>query len=219
MQRVIDLLRSPDPVKWLFYGDSITHGALHTFGFRDYTELFRERIRYELARAGDIVINTAYSGDTTHQLLAGFEWRVAQFEPQVVFIMIGTNDCSIGRQISREEFRVNLIALCRAIGELPGLPVLQTTCPILPGTSPEREPNFDAYMEIIREVAAQEKLPLIDHTRYWREAIQQQPHLHYFWMSDGFHPNYHGHRVFAELLFKELGIFDMTSETCKLEHP
>jgi len=35
MQRIKDILKSEKPVKWLFYGDSITHGALYTSGWRD----------------------------------------------------------------------------------------------------------------------------------------------------------------------------------------
>ena len=48
MQAIQKLIRSAEPVKWLFYGDSITHGAVHTFGARDYTEHFTERVRFEL---------------------------------------------------------------------------------------------------------------------------------------------------------------------------
>ena len=76
MDRVRAFINSPKPVKWLFYGDSITHGAYHTFGWRDYTQLFAERVRGEMGRNMDVVINTAISGNTTRQLLEGFSWRV-----------------------------------------------------------------------------------------------------------------------------------------------
>jgi hypothetical protein len=59
-ERPRTLLRTEKPVKWLFYGDSITHGAAHTRGWRDYTEIFSERIRTELQRAEDVVIKTIY---------------------------------------------------------------------------------------------------------------------------------------------------------------
>ena len=36
------------PITWLFTGDSITHVAKHTGGYRSYPELFSERIRWEL---------------------------------------------------------------------------------------------------------------------------------------------------------------------------
>ena len=44
METIRRLLSRDAPVKWLFTGDSITHGALHTIGWRDYTELFSERV-------------------------------------------------------------------------------------------------------------------------------------------------------------------------------
>jgi lysophospholipase L1-like esterase len=221
MQRVKQLLQSPKPVKWLFHGDSITHGALHTFGFRDYSELFSERIRYEMNRKGDIVIKSAFSGNTTLDLLGDFDWRVGSLQPNVVFLMIGMNDCSAGRKIPREEFRGNLETLCRKIMDLNGaVTVLQTTCPIIPGRSADREPNFDSYMDAVREVAAAQRLPLIDHTRYWRNVFAEKgAGLHQYWMSDAFHPNNFGHQVFAEFVFKELGIFDPDSFCCRLFRP
>ena len=220
MERIKRLLQSERPVKWVFEGDSITHGALHTFGYRDYSELFCERIRFEMGRGRDFVIKSAISGNTTRDLLAGFDWRVRQFQTEAVFIMIGMNDCSAGRGISREEFGANLTTLSRKIAEQPGaVAVLQTTCPILPGQAPDREPNFDAYMDTIREVAGREKLPLIDHTRYWKEYIAAKPGSHFYWMSDPFHPNNFGHQVFAECLFKALGIFDPASPSCQFFHP
>src|SRR5437763_63070 len=102
MDRVTHRFTAQQPTKWLFNGDSITHGALHTFGWRDYVELFHERLRFELARGMDVVINTAISGDSTRGLLETFDWRVAQFRPDVVFLMIGMNDCSTSRAIGVE---------------------------------------------------------------------------------------------------------------------
>jgi len=215
MQRVRDLTTSPAPAKWLFYGDSITHGALHTYGHRDYVELFAERIRYEMGRGMDVIINTAISGHNTRSLLAGYDWRVAQFQPHVVFIMIGMNDCAEGNGITPEEFRENLVELVRRNTELDAVTVLQTTCPILPGVSPERSPYLDTFMDKIRNVADELDLPLIDHTKFWRE----HPDSHYYWMNNAFHPNEYGHLAFAHLIFRELDIFDVTQPCCRMFLP
>jgi acyl-CoA thioesterase I len=168
MERVKRLLRSSEPVTWVFYGDSITHGALHTEGWRDYVEIFAERVRYELALTRQTIINSALSGDTTRGLLAGFQWRVAQFHPQVVPVMIGMNDCSSGNDITAEEFAANLHALADRVEALGAVTLLQTTCPILPGQAPDRSPHIDAYMDVVRRVARERGLPLIDHTEYWK---------------------------------------------------
>ena len=74
MDRIKQKLKSKKPVKWLFYGDSITQGVVHTNGFRDYTQLFAERVRCDLGRRQDIVINTAVFGNTICDLLDEFEW-------------------------------------------------------------------------------------------------------------------------------------------------
>lgn len=218
MERIRQLLKSREPLKWLFSGDSITHGALHTFGERDYTELFSERLRFELGRPRDLVIKTAISGSTTTALIEDFDWRHTQLKPDLTFLMIGMNDCAMGN-LPLAKFRENLAELCRRLGALPSLVVLQTTCPILPGTSPDREPHFPAYMDAIRTAAAEFKLPLVDHTRHWEELNKKAPGAHDYWMSNAFHPNEVGHRLFAELIYKELGIWDPAAHSCRLFRP
>ena len=216
MQRIRDRLQAEQPNVWLFYGDSITHGALHTNGHRDYPELFEERVRFELGRRMDIIINTAISGNNTNALLDSFDWRVARFQPHVVFIMIGMNDCNQGCNITVEQFKQNLHTIKEKLDTIGAMPVLQTTCPILPGSTPGREPYFDDYMDAVRRAAEQLDVPLVDHTAYWREQSDRL----YYWMSNAFHPNEYGHRAFARTLFRDLGIDDPeSSKTCQLFIP
>ncbi len=216
MERVKKLLRCEKPLTWIFYGDSITHGSKHTFGWRDYTELFAERVRYELGRTMDVIINTAISGDNTRGLLESFDWRVKRFNPDVVFIMIGMNDCSEQNPISLDEFTENLEKLAEKITDIKAIPIMQTTCPIIPHHAPDREPYFPSYMEAIRNLANEKNLPLIDHTKYWQENEEKL----FYWMSNAFHPNELGHRAFAKLIFQSLDIWDTSnSYACKLLIP
>jgi len=217
MERVKTLLSRKEPVKWLFYGDSITHGALHTWGWRDYTEHFRERVRFELGRTMDIVLNTAISGNTTADLLESFPWRAESFKPDAVFVMIGMNDSvpEHALAISPEQFVKNLELLADKFAAMHTLVIMQTTCPVLPGAAKGHDTALDQYMEITRNFSIRRKLPLIDHYHYWRE---NEP-LRYFWMSNAIHPNQYGHAVFAHYLFKGLGIFDPGSHTCRLHTP
>jgi lysophospholipase L1-like esterase len=215
MQRIQKLLKSDKPLTWVFYGDSITHGSLHTFGQRDYVELFSERVRSELNRPMDMVITTAISGDSTRSLLTSFEWRVARFKPDIVFLMVGMNDCSEVNEINVEEFEDNIVKIATQIGDLGGILILQTTCPVISELAPERAPYIDSYMDKIRKVASDHGLPFIDHTRYWKESSERTM----FWMSNAFHPNAHGHRAFAEYIFRCLDIYDSGSHTCSLLIP
>ena len=215
MERAKQLLQSEKPITWVFYGDSITHGALHTSGYRDYVEIFAERVRYELGLTKQTIINSAISGDTSQGLVAGFDWRVAQFNPDVVPVMIGMNDCSSDNDITLEAFHRNLRLLTNRIRDLGAVSILQTTCPILPGQAPDRLPHLESYMDAIREVAAESDLPLIDHTRHW----QERPESFFYWMSNEFHPNEYGHRAMAECLCRHLGLYDPQSPSGRLYIP
>jgi len=215
MDEIKALLLSEKPVKWLFYGDSITHGVIFTYGMRDYSQLFSERVRWELGRKTDIVLNTAVSGDTVRDLLDGFDWRVRQFRPDVVLLMIGINDCSDTRDVTIEEFSDGLARLAGMLKAIDAKTLVQTTSPVIAGAAPERAPRFDSYMERVRRVAAENGLPLVDHTAYWYANEERR----FTWMANAFHPNGYGHRAFAHLLFRELDIFDPGSPTCRLFLP
>ena len=127
---------------------------------------FAERIRFEIGRTMDVVITTAISGDNTRGPLAGFDWRVAKFDPDVVFVMIGMNDCSEGNDISVEEFESNLTQLTERMAEVGAIPILQTTCPYWEGQGLDRSPFVDD-IQVIRKLARSLAHPLIDHTRFW----------------------------------------------------
>src|SRR5437870_925522 len=142
------------PITWVFTGDSITHGASHTHGERSYPEHFAERVRWEMGRGRDVVVNTGISGDTADGILKDFEHRVARFKPDVVSIMIGMNDCA-GGSAMRSKFETNLRELVHRVRSTSALPLLHTANPI--DTSREsRRNDLPAYNEIIVKVARTE---------------------------------------------------------------
>lgn len=211
------LLQSPEPVTWVFTGDSITHGALHTLGWRSYPEHFAERVRWELARVRDVVINTGISGDRTGGILKDFSWRVARFEPDVVSLMFGMNDCGTGPD-GREAFRANLLALIDRVQAARALPLLHTPNTVYWKNSQGRE-DLPAYAQIIREVAEQRGVAVVDHYAEWSQAKPDQESLLPWLQDQSIHPGVYGHRVFARGLFRALGIYDDKSPTCALDAP
>lgn len=198
------------PVTWVFTGDSITQGAKHTHGSRGYVEHFAERVRFEMGRSNDAVINTAISGDVVGGILRGFERRVARFKPEVVSIMIGMNDSKGGPE-KREEFRKNLSELIQRVRALGAVPLLHTVNIVQPESAVERG-DVPAYMAIVSEVASGEKVMLVDHWKHW-ESLRETSLKE--WMNDPIHPNGRGHREMAILVFNTLGIYDPKSPTCQ----
>ncbi len=203
MQRIQAFLKADYPVRWLFNGDSITHGIYHTYGCRDYTEMFSEHVRGDLARIHDLVIKSAYSGDTTIQLLDTFEHRVEAVRPHVVFYMIGMNDVHHpARAMPVEQFRQNLDLLGQKTEKMGALAVLQT-CNGIWGDpqSDYKNEQLELFMNVVRELAHERNWPLVDHHACWNAHSGAWP----LWLNDPIHPNHFGHRVFFHHLIETLG--------------
>ena len=214
---ILERLKSAEPIKWLFAGDSITHGALHTWGWRDYTELFSERIRFEMGRTRDFVIKSALSGWNTQNLRENIEWNIMQFKADVVSIMIGMNDCKDGEG-GVGNFYDNYNAILDHILQNPKtLVMLHTTNPIWP-QAVERA-SLPLYNDKIIQLARERKLPVIDHWSYWPQAIKEIDFRAISWMNDSLHPGVYGHRAMAHLIFRELGIWDNASYTSRFFVP
>lgn len=211
-------MQSSVPMKWLFTGDSITHGALHTWGFRDYTELFTERLRYEMGRCRDIVIKTGISGWTGQAIRNDIDWNILQFSPDAVSIMIGMNDCRAGAE-KVDVFRDNYRFIIDKIMENGKPPVILHTPNPIWAEAMDVRGSLPVYVDEIRRIAGEYDLLLVDHSAYWASAIQENPIRAATWMNDSLHPGQHGHIAMAHLLLKELEMWDQSSYVARLFVP
>ena len=214
MAELAALLQTPEPLRWVFTGDSITHGAGHLHGERHYVELIAERIRWELLRTRDHVLNTGISGREITDVEEDLEWTVLQYEPQVISIMLGLNDCA--RSGTVESFSASYErVLLRLIDT--GAAVLLHTPNRVPGTDPLRRDALPAYVEAIRELASRLPVTLIDHYEAWRQA--EEAGTYEWWIAHGCHPNAFGHRVLARTTLQALDAWDALSPTGRLYIP
>ncbi|MEN9362343.1 MAG: hypothetical protein RL095_3878 [Verrucomicrobiota bacterium] len=204
------------PATWVFTGDSITHSAQHTNGWRGFPEIFSERLRWELRRTQDMVINSAISGNKIADINAAYDWRVKRFQPAVVVLMIGMNDCGAG-EAKADAFARDLSALVKRFHGDGAAVVLQTSNPIDPARAGARKAVY-AYNEKLRGVAAAEGCVLVDNEARWKgEAPEGKGHLAY--LNDAIHPNQLGHRLIAQEIFKTLKLYDAKSPSCQLALP
>jgi len=209
------LLARKEPVTWVFTGDSITHGALHTRGWRSYPEHFAERVRWELKRMRDIVVNTGVSGEKADGLLADLDWRVLHLKPEAVSIMLGMNDCTLG-EVGRQLFRKNLTAIVNKVMAAGAIPILNTPNTVFVKNADTRA-DLPGYVQVVRDVALGTKAILVDHYAHWEKVKPAQDALLKWLADESIHPNYIGHREMARQLFTDLDIFDAESPTCQLE--
>ena len=206
LRRLAALLTGAEPLNWVITGDSITHGLVHTQGERSYPEHLHELIRCELGRTRDVVVNTAISGHRLTDILDDWERRIDSWRPDVVTLMIGTNDVATGPGSDTVEpaaFAASLREFVARVRATNGIPVLQTPPSIDIPNAPGRE-RIAEFADAVREVAATDDVVLVDqHARFTGWGHGGVP-----WglMGDPFHPNAAGHAALALELANALGI-------------
>jgi len=219
MERLKKILTQEDPAIWVFAGDSITHGARHTIGWRDYTELFTERVRFEMRRYRDFMIKSAISGWTIQRIEDDLEWNILQFKPTVVSLMVGLNDCTKGPD-GLPAYRESYLRVIETIRARTGAELLMhTSNATLITDGSTRVANLPAYVEATLQIAEQAGVPIIDHHAEWTAAASGNNDAMHHWMGHGCHPNQYGHRAMAHALFHALDIWDDASWTCQLSVP
>ena len=210
------MLAGEEPIRWLFTGDSITEGAKHTMGWRDYVELFSER-RAEMARHRDFVIKTGIGGWNIWEIARDLDWNVLQFAPHVVSINVGMNDCKGGEE-RLPDFRATYLDVVDRIRTETGAAIIiHTPNRSLVTGGPNRVEYLPGYVGAVREVAAETGAVLVDHYEHW-QPYEENGMMHE-WIGHGCHPNQYGHRAMAHLLLREIGIWDDDSRTCQLFVP
>ena len=124
-------------------------------GWRDYPQHFAERVRWEMSRYRDVVINTGISGNRMPGLLKDVDWRVHRFQPQVVSLMMGMNDCAAGAS-GRDQYRNkprNPFAPVQARGSI----LLLHTPNLIYFPNDARRKDLPAYVDILRDFATPPK--------------------------------------------------------------
>ena len=205
------LVSGDEPLTWVFTGDSITQGAFFTNGWRHYVQHVEERVRWEMLRKWDFVINTGVSAERSDHILGDFDNRVARFAPAIVSLMIGTNDAVNGPD-GREVFRDNVSQLVDGIRDTGAIPLLATFNPVSSAGDPART-DLPQYAQLVRDVAKEHETILIDHFAQWTSL---DPDVTDAWHGDAIHPNEIGHLVMARKTLDVLGIADPDSPTGRL---
>jgi lysophospholipase L1-like esterase len=198
-------------VRVVALGDSITKGV--RAGVRP-EETFASLAERALKADGldAEVVNLGIGGERTDQALERLD-PVGALRPRVVTVMYGTNDSyvdpgSTASRISREEYRANLRAIVAGL-LLRGIEPILMTEPRWADDAPAdglgEAPNLRLapFMEACREVAAECRVPLVDHFARWTEARADGRDLA-DWTTDGCHPNPRGHLALAEALVPAL---------------
>jgi lysophospholipase L1-like esterase len=194
---VRDMLEDAAPRTWLFTGDTLGFDARKSK--RGWVEFFSDKIKVELQRRLDVVLDTAVRDSLVSTLRRNADWRILRFQPDVVFLMLSPREAAAG-DAGHKRFHVDLTKLVERLEE-EGTVVALCTPPCVSGPD-DHHRNLSRYAEIICEVAAGTDAILIDHCQHWGRMDSHVGLLD----PNGIRPTFAGHQALAGHLFETLGI-------------
>ncbi|WPJ96740.1 SGNH/GDSL hydrolase family protein [Coraliomargarita algicola] len=189
----------------LALGDSNTQQMHWTYGHCNWVGLLSMGL-YSLFPQGATVINSGRSGDSMAGGLARLERDVLRFDPDIVLIGYGSNDCV---KVTPEVFQQQVIEAIRRIrAHNPQcVIILRTTVPVVNQYTGEEEAVYESggqqvtselrahFVSKLRLVAEQEQTLLVDHYALWKASMQSSCRGDLCaLMGNPVHPNHLGHR-------------------------
>ncbi|MCX4682823.1 SGNH/GDSL hydrolase family protein [Kitasatospora purpeofusca] len=194
---------SAAPMTWVTAGDSITQASTHTRGARGWVEHLHERVRRQLDRRTDIVVNTGVSGWTSADVLGSYHHLIGRFSPDILSISLGTNDAHAGA-VGLDVFHSGMREI---ITRTPGARiVLQTPVPTGPAAR-ATHPDLPAYCQAVRDIAHDTGSLLVDHEAYWLARFPDGDPSE--WLDDPIHPKALGHLHMANHTLRALGLGEL----------
>jgi len=203
-------------IKIVALGDSITN-AVGISGVEEQ-DTYRYLMQIELSKAmgGKVtVINAGVNGDITALALDRLERDVLRHKPHYVTIMFGVNDAGYFRpdgpvgktpRVSAQDFEKNLRIIIAQVKSIDAKPILVTPVPMSPSYHLADLPAYvehglnylvDEYADIIRRLAQELKIPLIDVHQAFSDDKKTQEYV-----PDGIHPDKRGQRLIADIFVK-----------------
>ncbi|HRE82379.1 MAG TPA: GDSL-type esterase/lipase family protein [Opitutaceae bacterium] len=182
-------------VKIVCFGDSITGVYYHTGSRRSWCDLVGTFLERHYPQARVEMINAGVSGNTSAAGLKRIDRDVLQHRPDLVIVMFGMNDV---RSVQLPQFKENLREIVRRVRDQNAEILLMTPNAIPPG-DPNRPPEkVMQYAQQMRQLAQTLAVPVVDAYAAFAAIREDDPVAARNLMSDTIHPNFRGHRLFAE---------------------
>lgn len=202
-----DSAENPQPARIVMLGDSITKGVRPGVTAE---ETFAHLVQVELRKQGHAVevVNVGIGGERTDQAMKRLERDVINRKPQFVAIMYGTNDSYVDKgatdsRLSADDYRTHLTGIVSRLKNASVKPIMMTEPrwgkAARNGLDENPNVRLAKFMEVCRDVARKQDVPLVDHFSHWSEREAAGVYTAE-WTTDQCHPNPAGHKIMADLI-------------------
>lgn len=180
-------------------GDSITAEYMSDSG---YPERLNELLGadYTVENFGESNYAAQSSSDFPYEATSSHEESLA-FEPEIVIIMLGTNDTKANNWQGPDQFKTEYTNLVDSYLELDSVSRVILASPAtvflenVPRGSIEAD-TIDSVRTVIKEVADEYELEFVD--------ITEQTANHAEWFFDGIHPTPEGAEELAQIFYEQI---------------
>ena len=182
-------------------GDSLTSGV----GVQSYEESYPYLVATKLSQQRGVRVNLktyACSGARTRDLIEGFLDPAIAAQPDIVTLLIGTNDIHgrVGLETFGENYEYILERLTRETSAkiyLVGLPNIGSGGLLLPPYNYYFARQTDSYNGVVKSLAEKYDLYFID----LNGATSSQSRENGYYAKDSFHPSAEGYRLWAQIIY------------------
>lgn len=210
------------------FGDSITAKRK---GVKVYSDLIKEE--FDKKGIPVNVVNKGINGNTTDHAKARFQKDVLDQRPDLVIIQFGTNDSAYDvwkdppatkPRVDIKVYEKNLRSFIKALKKQRSKVILVVPPPKVwtekligmygkPPFDPAKRDGFNVslkrYNKVIRKIAREEKVPLVDLFKAYQEYDSIKGQTMDDLLPDGMHPNSEGQKIEADLLINIIKKMDL----------
>ena len=180
------------------------------------------------------VVNKGVGGNTTHDLLKRVEPDVISLDPDIVVIMVGTNDMvNSGKFISYRDFSENYQNVIKKL-TAPGRSIVLMSSPPVDTSylfkrhdrhafSEDPNSKIDSANRIVLHLASDHALHFIDINSAFRDRNSPNPEASSLIMNysnsqkeDGIHPTKEGYRLIANEVYQLLKKKNLLTKNCTI---
>lgn len=201
LESIIKAMQSGDSVRWLCYGNSITHGyRVGSFGQvkYPYPEVLETMLQEKYANPNIFVINEGHNGWRSDQALHNLESMVLSQTPDIVSIMFGINDAY--SNFSLEFYKMNMQGMIDRLLKANISVLLLSPTPI--------HTPFDSmvsdYGEVLSQIAQEEQIAWINVNQALRRRLEYEEMTLASILPDDIHLADERYRWIAECIFHEI---------------
>jgi lysophospholipase L1-like esterase len=185
-------------------GDSLTAGV----GADNYQDSYPYLVAQQLEQTGDKVVlkNLSTPGITSAQLITNHLNQAIADKPNIVTILIGTND--LHNWVSNQTFKANYNLILKRLSQETTAKIYVISVPFI-GSDTILLPPYDSYFTIktkaynnlIKQLAAKYQARYIDiatptKSLFAGDGVQ--------YSADSFHPSTYGYKIWSNIIYDSL---------------